>query len=363
MPRARPINAAGAFEVWAARAWNVFNEGKPFSIVYPAMVLAAAAPLGLGPAGRLGLALLGAVGLAAVLSRSSFPLRGRTLLWLAAAASVPLLEPWRAPALLLGALGGYFFFTVLFWGTLYYRLRTGAAWTNFSRFWRLVLTNSDPTSGNALEQVPKLMMALSAGVLLAEDPGGASLARIAAAAAITTTLGVVAWRRFERDRLPAYPPRRKSTASGDPLARRVYVIVVDGCNRGRLWQARTPTIDRLAREGTEYLDVSPAYPARTVVCFSSMLTGAAPAEHGMRSNFAPRLGVRSRIRLRHAGAPRPPRAPRRDRSPPRPVWRGRGPVGHLRTAHGADRRLAGGGRQASGRKGGSRPAGAPAPRR
>ena len=52
-------------------------------------------------------------------------------------------------------------------------------------------------------------------------------------------------------------------------------------------------MDRLAREGTEYLDVEPAYPARTVVCFSSMLTGAAPAEHGMRSNFAPRLGVRS----------------------------------------------------------------------
>ncbi len=51
-------------------------------------------------------------------------------------------------------------------------------------------------------------------------------------------------------------------------------------------------MDRLAREGTEYLAVEPAYPARTVVCFSSMLTGAAPHEHGMRSNFAPRLGVR-----------------------------------------------------------------------
>jgi hypothetical protein len=51
-------------------------------------------------------------------------------------------------------------------------------------------------------------------------------------------------------------------------------------------------MDRLAREGTEFLAVEPAYPARTVVCFSSMLTGATPAEHGMRSNFAPRLGVR-----------------------------------------------------------------------
>ena len=76
------------------------------------------------------------------------------------------------------------------------------------------------------------------------------------------------------------------------MAKRVYVIVVDGCNRGRLWQADAPVMDRLAREGTEYLGVEPAYPARTVVCFSSMLTGAAPAEHGMRSNFAPRLGVR-----------------------------------------------------------------------
>jgi hypothetical protein len=72
----------------------------------------------------------------------------------------------------------------------------------------------------------------------------------------------------------------------------VYVIVVDGANRGRLWQADAPVMDRLAREGTEYLAMEPAYPARTVVCFSSMLTGATPAEHGMRSNFAPRLGVR-----------------------------------------------------------------------
>ncbi len=35
------MKQAGAFEVWAARAWNVFNEGKPFSIVYPVMVLLA----------------------------------------------------------------------------------------------------------------------------------------------------------------------------------------------------------------------------------------------------------------------------------------------------------------------------------
>jgi len=288
-----PDRSAGPFEVWAARAWNVFNEGRPFSLVYPALVLLVAAPMGLGPRGGLVTALLGALALAGVLAAFPFPLRGRALLWLAAGATAVLLEPWRAPSLLLGALAGYAFFTVLFWGTLYYHLRTGAPWTNFTRFWRLVLTNSDPTSGNALEQVPKLVMTLSAATLLAEEPTSGSALRISASALVVAVLGALAGRHFARARLPTYPARvEPEAAPAAGLAERVYVIVVDGCNRGRLWQARTPAIDRLAREGTEYLGVEPAYPARTVVCFSSMLTGATPAEHGMRSNFAPRLGVR-----------------------------------------------------------------------
>ena len=298
MPRAMGTNeghrAAGAFEIWAARAWNVFNEGRPFSVVYPLLVLLCAAPLGLAPDGPLLLALAGTLALALVLARFEFPLRGRALLWLVALASIPLLEPWRALPLLAGALAGYAFFTVVLWGSIYYHLRTGAPWTNGLRFWRLVLTNSDPTSGNALEQVPKLVMTLSAGNLLAEDADLASVGWIAIAAGLAAAAGTIAWRSFARRRLPRYPGRAEA-ASKPPaaaLARRVYVIVVDGCNRGRLWQAQAPVMDRLAREGTEYLGVEPAYPARTVVCFSSMLTGAAPAEHGMRSNFAPRLGVR-----------------------------------------------------------------------
>src|SRR3954453_21340875 len=271
---------AGKLEIWAARLWNVFNEGRPFSLVYPTLVILVLRP---SPA-----ALLGALAFAAILVPFAFALRGRALLWLAAAVSVPLLEPWRAPGLLAAALAGYFAFTVLLWGTLYYRLRTGAPWTNFLRFWRLVLTNSDPTSGNALEQIPKLLMTLSAATLLAEEPS--SLPKIALAAALTAILGTIAWRRFRR-RLPAYPPSALRPLPS-ALSKRVYVIVIDGCNRDRLRQAHTPTIDRLAREGTEYLSGDPAYPARTVVCFSSMLTGTTPREHGMRSNFAPRLGVR-----------------------------------------------------------------------
>ena len=301
--------AAGPAEVWAARAWNVFNEGRPFSVVYPVLVLLAAVPTGLAPDGSILLALAGALALSAVLACFSFPLRGRLLLWLALALSVPLLEPWRAPGLLLGALAGWVVFTVVVWGSVYYHLRTGAPWLNGLRFWRLVLTNSDPTSGNALEQVPKMLMSLSAATLLAEDPGAGSVAAIAAAGAVAALLGAVAARRFARTRMPRYPRRtpglptgpplarragpQLAPSAGPPLARRVYVIVVDGCNRGRLWQAHTPIIDRLAREGTEYLAVEPAYPARTVVCFSSMLTGATPDEHGMRSNFVARLGVRA----------------------------------------------------------------------
>src|SRR5918998_1635609 len=183
------MKAAGAIEVWAARAWNVFNEGRPFSVVYPALVLLAASAVGLAPGGGLGPALIAAVGCSLVLACFPFALRGRALLWLAALAAVPLIEPWRAPALLAGALAGYAFFTVVVWGSVYYHLRTGAPWTNGLRFWRLVLTNSDPTSGNALEQLPKLVIALSAATLLAEDPGAGSVARTASALAIAALLG------------------------------------------------------------------------------------------------------------------------------------------------------------------------------
>src|ERR671914_695300 len=217
---------AGGFEVWAARAWNVFNEGRPFSVLYPLLVLLAAAPLGLGPEGSLAVALCGALAMAGVLACFTFPL--------------------------LGAVGGWLLFTIVVWGSVYYPLRTGAPWLNGLRFWRLVLTNSDPTSGNALEQVPKLSMSLSAATLLAEDPGAGSIAAITAAAALAAVLGFVAQRRFATTRMPRYPARAQSAPTRPPLARRVYVIVIDGCNRGRLWQARAPPAPRPAPQGTAY---------------------------------------------------------------------------------------------------------------
>src|ERR671914_2706314 len=195
---ARGHRAAAPAEVWAARAWNVFNEGRPFSVVYPVLVLAAAVPAGLAPDGSILLAIAAALALSAVLACFTFPLRGRLLLWLALALSVPLLEPWRGPGLLACALAGWLVFTVVVWGSVYYHLRTGAPWLNGLRFWRLVLTNSDPTSGNALEQVPKMLIALSAATVLAEEPGAGSVAAIAAAGAAAALLGALAARRFTR---------------------------------------------------------------------------------------------------------------------------------------------------------------------
>ena len=186
-------------------------------------MLLAAVPVGLAPDGSILLALCGALAMSAVLACFTFPLRGRVLLWLALALSRPAaraLARARAAA-----------------GRARRLARSSRSWSggastttcapaprgsNGLRFWRLVLTNSDPTSGNALEQVPKMLMSLSAATLLAEEPGAGSVAAIAAAAALAALLGALAARRFARTRMPRYPsadaersdrPRRSPAAS------------------------------------------------------------------------------------------------------------------------------------------------------
>ena len=135
------------------------------------MAVAGALLVGAIGAAGIGWGLLAGLALSLVWARFSFPLRGRALLWLLAVPAFVALEGAESLGLLAVGLGGWAFFCVVVWGSIYYRLRTGAPWTNGLRFWRLVLTNSDPTSGNALEQVPKLVMTLSAIGLVARDPG------------------------------------------------------------------------------------------------------------------------------------------------------------------------------------------------
>ncbi len=189
--------------------------------------------------------------------------------------------------------GLYATFTVFLWGTVYYHLRIGTSWTNFTRFWRLVVENHDPTSGNFLEQVPKAALLVFAFQMLVERPG---LGDMLAFEGFTLAVGVTAvlfhqW-FFRWPPAPPLAPTRLRAAHGVRRSRRFIAIVIDGCRADRLLEADTPFIDRLRREGADYTNMTTVYPARTVTAFSSMLTGAPPRAHGMRSNFVPSLGIK-----------------------------------------------------------------------
>ena len=277
--------AAGPLEESAARAWNVLNEGKPFTPVFALFVLlvTGAPAAGLLAAAPLGLAWW----------RHAYPLHLRAVLWavaagvVVAAGGVPL-----RPALL--ALSLYLSFTVVLWGGVYYHLRLGAPLTNVWRFGRLVVENPDPTSGNLLEQVPKV------AALLAVGHSTRPLSTLAVATVAALVAGEVVQRRLitwvpgraTGDRRADRRPRDAGPARCGPPSRKVLLVVIDGCRVDRLADARTPFLDRLAAEGVSYADCQTVYPARTVTGFSSMLTGAPPAVHGLRSNFAPSLGVK-----------------------------------------------------------------------
>ncbi|TCJ15588.1 alkaline phosphatase family protein [Rubrobacter taiwanensis] len=289
------MRPASGFEIVAARVWNVLNEGKSF---HPVFVLGTFLLLHVPELGsaefwaRALPALAVASPLVALFVYYDFPLRLRWTLWAYLAAFLLLFRFADLAALVL-ALGLYIFFTVFFWGTLYYHLRTGAPRTNFLRFWRLVLENPDSTSGNFLEQVPKALISLFTLQYLVSEPltwGRAGLA-LGFTAALATASYVLHRRFF--DWKPVYPAEpTRDVNRGRPLARRVIVVVIDGCRLDRFHQARKPYLERMMASGTVYTTVETVYPARTVVCFSSMLTGAPPEAHGISSNLVLKLGLR-----------------------------------------------------------------------
>ena len=287
--------AASRFEVVAARLWNVLNEGKPFTPVFVLGVLALLSIPHLTDAGywaRAGVAFGALLPMFVVFYRFDFPLKLRIVLWLALGVFVAAFRFVDVAAVVL-VLGLYLTFTVFLWGTVYYHLRIGTPWTNFTRFWRLVLENPDPTSGNFLEQIPKTLLLVLAFLLMVERPG---LEMVVAVEGFVLGLGVVAllahqW-FFTWPPAPSLTPTRLRAAEGQRRCKRFIAIVIDGCRADRLLEADTPFMDRMRREGVDYANTSTVYPARTVTGFSSMFTGAPPKAHGMRSNFVPSLGVK-----------------------------------------------------------------------
>ncbi|MCA1717671.1 MAG: alkaline phosphatase family protein [Actinobacteria bacterium] len=289
------MKPASKFEIVAARCWNVLNEGKSFHPVFVLGVFFLLHALELGSGefwGRALPALLLTATLVVLFVRYDFPLKLRWALWGFLAVFVLVFRFVDAGALAL-ALGLYVFFTVFFWGTFYYHLRTGAPKTNFVRFWRLVLENPDSTSGNFLEQAPKALLALFTLEYLIQEPLNAG--RISLVLIFTAALGMASYlihRKFF-DWKPVYPTEpTRDVNDGAPLAERVIVVVIDGCRLDRFREAEKPYLQKMMASGTVYESVETVYPARTVVCFSSMLTGAAPERHGIASNLVLKLGLR-----------------------------------------------------------------------
>ena len=289
------MRPASRFEIIAARCWNVLNEGKSFHPVFVVgtfLVLHVAELASPAFWARAIPALAVAAPLVLLFVRYDFPLKLRWALWGFLAAFLVVFRFIDAGALLL-AFGLYVFFTVFFWGTFYYHLRTGAPRSNFIRFWRLVLENPDSTSGNFLEQMPKALISLFALEYLVAEP--LTPGRAALALGFTAALGVTSYlvhRKFF-DWKPEYPEEHTQDVNRDgPLARRVIVVVIDGCRLDRFREAEKPYLEKMMAGGAVYESVETVYPARTVVCFSSMFTGAAPEAHGITSNLVLKLGLR-----------------------------------------------------------------------
>ena len=289
------MKPASKFEIVAARCWNVLNEGKSFHPVFVLGIFFLLHALELGSEefwGRALPALILTAPLVVLFVRYDFPLKLRWALWGFLVVFLTLFRFVDAGALAL-TFGLYVFFTVFFWGTFYYHLRTGAPKTNFVRFWRLVLENPDSTSGNFLEQVPKALLAFFTLEYLIQEPLNAG--RVSLVLVFTAALAVASYlihRKFF-DWKPIYPTTPTWGVNDDePLAERVFVIVIDGCRLDRFREAEKPYLEKMMASGTVYESVETTYPARTVVCFSSMLTGAAPERHGIASNLVLKLGLK-----------------------------------------------------------------------
>nr|WP_274363687.1 MULTISPECIES: alkaline phosphatase family protein [unclassified Paenibacillus] len=304
------------FEKFAARAWNFLNEGKPF---LPIFTVGAFFLYHLPDWGGLpfwGNALFSLALVLPILLLYmiyDFPLYLRNYLWIPVVAALLAYGRESLDLRLAGfALALYTFFTVFFWGTIYYHLRIGTPWNNFARFWKLVLKHSDSTSGNAQEQIPKFLLLLGLWEMLYGKMtteywswsvnGGTLFALYAGIAVFAWVLHryLFDWKPKEYD----WFTRDNFEAPASPHAKKVYVIVIDGMRKERFYEAKTPFLDKLRMEGTEYTQMETIYPARTVVCFSSMHTGAYPREHGIASNLVLRYGVKTESvfdALRRAG--------------------------------------------------------------
>ncbi|QGQ95586.1 alkaline phosphatase family protein [Paenibacillus psychroresistens] len=298
------MKQVSTFEIIAARCWNLLNEGKPFTPIFVLGVfllyhLQAWTDGSFWSSAGMGLLMI--LPLLAIYYCFDFPLMLRNYLWLPLIAAM-LIWDYADLKLYYLALGLFFFFTIYFWGTFYYHLRIGTSWWNFTRFWKLVLKNSDSTSGNAAEQMPKFLLLLfiwqhfytNFQVMGISDSFTSEilwpLVIFTACVWLYSYVlhkNLFDWKPSETEGFTSNAPMQKTAAN-----EKVIVIVIDGMRKDRFEEADAPFLKNLRANGTEYTQMETVYPARTVVCFSSMFTGTYPREHGIRSNMVWSLGIK-----------------------------------------------------------------------
>ncbi|WP_270179510.1 alkaline phosphatase family protein [Alkalihalobacillus sp. CinArs1] len=292
------MKQASGFEKVAARCWNLLNEGKPFTPIFVTGTLLLfyisewfSVSFWSGFLFGLGAVLP----LLVLYYHYDFPLFLRNYLWLPLIGFLIIFDHFSLTASLF-AIALYFFFTVFFWGTLYYHLRIGTSWTNFTRFWKLVLKNSDSTSGNAQEQLPKVLLIIGIWTMVTDSFIGSSLSiewdkLLMLYGAIFLFSYIL--HKYLFDWKPTIKPTyTEDVKSSNNKNEKVIMIVIDGMRKERFQEAQTPFLDSLKKSGTEYSQMETVYPARTVVCFSSMMTGTYPFEHGINSNMVWGRGVK-----------------------------------------------------------------------
>jgi Type I phosphodiesterase / nucleotide pyrophosphatase/Sulfatase len=293
------MKSASKFEKVAARCWNLLNEGKPFTpiFIFGTMLIFHISSLGSidGIKALLG-AFIYVIPLLVIYFKYDFPLFLRNYLWLPFVAFLIVFKEVDI-GLLFFSIGLYFFFTVFFWGTFYYHLRIGTTWLNFTRFWKLVLKNSDSTSGNAQEQLPKFLLILSIWELIFESNRTGESIELLNLLLFYIFIIIFSYilHRNLFDWKPSMYDRYTKQDFQEPIeavSEKVVVIVVDGMRKERFSEAVTPFMDSLKQNGTEYTNMETVYPARTVVCFTSMFTGTYPFEHGITSNMVWKLGIK-----------------------------------------------------------------------
>lgn len=104
---------------------------------------------------------------------------------------------------------------------------------------------------------------------------------------------------------PSSLDRRGAAARGPAAEQLVVLISVDGLAPWVLADTETPTLDRLAREGTAAVLARTVVPSRTLPSHTSMISGVGPDRHGVLWNrWEPGRGVHAETVFTHCARAR-----------------------------------------------------------